>query len=123
MTETQVMNGRNSRKPLAAAGVDGARGTLVRPARVDVAVIGAGQVGLAIGYFEAAITAEVGGLSGVTAVAVDVHGKRVMVTGLALDDLAIREAIYDAGYEALWVIEQARPTGYLGGAGSTRRGS
>jgi putative flavoprotein involved in K+ transport len=51
MTETQVMNARNSRKPLAAAGVDGARGTFVRPARVDVAVIGAGQAGLAIGYF------------------------------------------------------------------------
>jgi putative flavoprotein involved in K+ transport len=45
------MNGRNSRKPLAAAGVDGARGTSARPARVDVAVIGAGQAGLAIGYF------------------------------------------------------------------------
>lgn len=51
MTETQVMNGRNSRKPLAAPGVDGARGTSERPARVDVAVIGAGQAGLAIGYF------------------------------------------------------------------------
>ena len=51
MTETQVMNGRNSRKPLAAPGVDGPRGTSERPARVDVAVIGAGQAGLAIGYF------------------------------------------------------------------------
>ena len=51
MTETQVMNGRNSRKPLAAPGLDGARGTSARPARVDVAVIGAGQAGLAIGYF------------------------------------------------------------------------
>ena len=51
MKETQVMNGRNSRKPLAAPGVDGPRGTSERPARVDVAVIGAGQAGLAIGYF------------------------------------------------------------------------
>ena len=51
MTETQVMNGRNSRKPLAAPRVDGARGTSARPERVDVAVIGAGQAGLAIGYF------------------------------------------------------------------------
>lgn len=51
MTETHVMNGRNPRKPLAAAGVDGALGTPARPAHVDVAVIGAGQAGLAIGYF------------------------------------------------------------------------
>ena len=51
MTETQVMNGRNSRKPLAAPGVDGAQGTSARPARVDVAVIGAGQAGLAIAVF------------------------------------------------------------------------
>lgn len=51
MTETHVMNGRNPRKPLAAPGVDGALGTPARPAHVDVAVIGAGQAGLAIGYF------------------------------------------------------------------------
>jgi putative flavoprotein involved in K+ transport len=49
MTETQVMNGR-TREPRAAAGVDEARGTS-EPARVEVAVIGAGQAGLAIGYF------------------------------------------------------------------------
>jgi putative flavoprotein involved in K+ transport len=51
MTETQVMAGPNSPRPLAAPGVDGGRGTSEQQARVEVAVIGAGQAGLAIGYF------------------------------------------------------------------------
>ncbi len=53
------------------------------------------------GHCRAAITAEVGTLSGVTSVEVDLDGKRVTVSGPALDDRAIRAAIYDAGYDAL----------------------
>ena len=44
-------------------------------------------------------------------------------SGLFRDDFAIREAIYEAGYEAFCVVERAPTAGYLGGAGSTRRGS
>jgi putative flavoprotein involved in K+ transport len=51
MTEIKVMNARNSLEPLAAPRGDEAAATSSRPARVDVAVIGAGQAGLAIGYF------------------------------------------------------------------------
>jgi len=47
----------------------------------------------------------------------------VAVRGLVRDDFAIREAIYEAGYEAFCVIEQAPTAGYLGAVGSTRRGS
>jgi copper chaperone len=53
------------------------------------------------GHCRAAIAAEIGILGGVSFVEVDLDGQRVTVTGPALDDGAIRAAIYDAGYEAL----------------------
>jgi copper ion binding protein len=46
-----------------------------------------------------AITSEVTGVPGVTAVAVDLEAGTVSITGEALDDAAIRAAIDEAGYE------------------------
>ena len=47
----------------------------------------------------AAISKEVGAVSGVRAVTVDLAAKRVAVTGDGLDDAAIRAAIDEAGYD------------------------
>jgi multidrug resistance efflux pump len=56
-------------------------------------------------------------------VEVDLEEQRVTVAGSVLDDLAIRAAIYEAGYDAArCVVEQAPTAGYVG-AGSTREGS
>ena len=52
------------------------------------------------GHCRAAIVAEVGSLDGVTSVEVDLEEQRVTVRGPALDDHAIRAAIYEAGYDA-----------------------
>lgn len=46
-----------------------------------------------------AISGEVGGLEGVSAVDVDLAAKTVTVQGDPLDDAAIRAAIDEAGYE------------------------
>lgn len=45
--------------------------------------------------------AEVSAVPGVDSVDVDLDAHRVAVSGDALDDGAIREAIYDVGYEAI----------------------
>jgi copper chaperone len=74
------------------------------------------------GHCRAAITAEVGRLSGVTSVEVDLEEQRVTVAGSALDDVAIRRAIYEAGYDARCAVEHP-PTGGYVGVGSTREGS
>jgi copper chaperone len=50
-------------------------------------------------HCRAAITAEVGAVPGVEAVAVDLDAKRVTVSGGPLDDLALRAAIDEAGYD------------------------
>ena len=55
---------------------------------------------ISTGHCRAAITAEVGALTGVEAVDVDFETKLVRVTGPALDDAAIRQAIREAGYTA-----------------------
>lgn len=46
-----------------------------------------------------AISAEVGGVEGVTGVEVDLDTKLVTVRGHGLDDAALREAIDEAGYD------------------------
>lgn len=46
-----------------------------------------------------AITAEVSGVTGVAAVAVDLAAGTVAVTGSGLDDTALQAAIDEAGYE------------------------
>jgi copper chaperone CopZ len=50
-------------------------------------------------HCRSAITAEVGAVPGVEAVAVDLDAKRVTVSGSALDDDALRAAIDEAGYD------------------------
>jgi copper chaperone len=56
--------------------------------------------GMHCGHCEAAVKEEVSEVRGVESVAVDLETKRVEVSGEALDDAAIREAIEEAGYEA-----------------------
>ena len=56
--------------------------------------------GMHCGHCEAAVKDEVSSVAGVESVVVDLEKKRVEVSGEALDDAAIREAIEEAGYEA-----------------------
>jgi len=56
--------------------------------------------GMHCGHCEAAVTEEVTAVPGVESVVVELDSKRVVVRGDALDDLAIRAAIEEAGYEA-----------------------
>jgi copper chaperone len=50
-------------------------------------------------HCEAAITQEVGAVEGVDTVTVDLERKLVAVTGEGLDDVKLRAAIDEAGYE------------------------
>jgi copper chaperone len=52
------------------------------------------------GQCERAVKEEVSAVAGVSEVAVDLETKIVTVTGSALDDMAVRAAIEEAGYEA-----------------------
>ena len=56
--------------------------------------------GMTCGHCEAAVKGEVGKVSGVAGVAVDLGTKIVTVTGDALDTAAIVAAIDEAGFEA-----------------------
>lgn len=56
--------------------------------------------GISTGHCLAAIEAEVRALAGAAAVEVDLDAQLVTVAGTGLNDLAIRKAIYEAGYEA-----------------------
>ncbi|MGN6605485.1 MAG: heavy-metal-associated domain-containing protein [Jatrophihabitans sp.] len=55
--------------------------------------------GISCGHCRTAITAEVSGVSGVSAVDVDLAGKVVTVTGAGVQDAAVRDAIDEAGYD------------------------
>jgi len=55
--------------------------------------------GMSCSHCEAAVKLEILAVSGVNAVVVDLETKRVEVTGVDLDDGAIRLAIEKAGYE------------------------
>ena len=55
--------------------------------------------GVSCGHCRAAITAEVEKLEGVSSVDVDLDAKRVAVSGAELDDVAVRAAIDEAGYD------------------------
>ena len=55
---------------------------------------------ISTGHCRAAITAEIGALNGVESIDADLATKLVRVTGSALDDAAIRQAIHEAGYVA-----------------------
>ena len=56
--------------------------------------------GMSCGHCVAAVTDEVRLLEGVSDVSIDLDSKAVVVTGNGLDDVAIRAAIVEAGYEA-----------------------
>jgi copper chaperone CopZ len=56
--------------------------------------------GMHCGHCERAVNEEVSALPGVASVVVDLESKRVEVKGSDLDDVAIRAAIEEAGYEA-----------------------
>jgi copper chaperone len=55
--------------------------------------------GVSCGHCREAITAEVSGVAGVSAVDVDLAGKVVTVTGAGVDDASVRDAIDEAGYD------------------------
>jgi copper chaperone len=55
--------------------------------------------GMTCGHCRAAVTEELTGVAGVEAVAVDLDTKLVEITGRDLDDVALRAAIDEAGYE------------------------
>jgi copper chaperone len=55
--------------------------------------------GMTCGHCEAAVASEVGKVSGVASVAVDLGTKIVTVTGDGIDRAAIAAAIDEAGYE------------------------
>jgi copper chaperone len=55
---------------------------------------------MSCGHCVNAITTEVKLLAGITDVAIDLDTKVVLVTGIQLNDVAIREAISEAGFEA-----------------------
>jgi copper chaperone len=56
--------------------------------------------GMHCGHCKAAVSEEVQAVSGVDTVDVDLDTKLVTVQGTALDDVALRAAIEEAGYEA-----------------------
>jgi copper chaperone CopZ len=55
--------------------------------------------GMHCDHCQAAVTAELEGVAGVESVEVDLDSKLVTVTGVALDDGALRAAIAETGYE------------------------
>lgn len=55
--------------------------------------------GMHCGHCKAAVSRELTGVKGVTAVEVDLARKHVTVSGNGLDDAALRAAIDEAGYE------------------------
>jgi copper chaperone CopZ len=55
--------------------------------------------GISCAHCRTAITDEVTGVAGVSAVDVDLEGKVVTVTGAGVDDAAVRDAIDEAGYD------------------------
>jgi copper chaperone CopZ len=55
--------------------------------------------GVHCAHCEAAIKREVGGVEGVERVDVDLETKAVTISGSALDDARLREAIDEAGYD------------------------
>ena len=55
--------------------------------------------GISCGHCRTAITSEVSGVPGVSAVDVDLAGKVVTVSGTGVDDAAVRDAIDEAGYD------------------------
>jgi copper chaperone CopZ len=57
--------------------------------------------GMTCDHCKKAVSTELGSVSGVTEVGVDLKTKLVRVSGESLDDAVLRAAIQEAGYEAL----------------------
>ena len=57
--------------------------------------------GMTCDHCKKAVSTELGSVSGVTEVDVDLKTKLVRVSGEGLDDAALRAAIQEAGYEAV----------------------
>ncbi len=57
--------------------------------------------GMTCDHCEHAVSSELGAVTGVAGVEVDLDTKLVSVTGEGLDDQALRAAIEEAGYEAV----------------------
>ena len=55
--------------------------------------------GVHCAHCQAAIKQEVGGVEGVDQVEVDLDTKKVTISGSALDDARLRDAIDEAGYD------------------------
>ncbi|MBR8744227.1 heavy-metal-associated domain-containing protein [Nocardiopsis sp. MG754419] len=56
--------------------------------------------GMTCGHCVASVTEEVGAVTGITGLQVDLEAKKVTVTGEGeIDDAAVRAAIDEAGYE------------------------
>lgn len=59
-----------------------------------------GVLGMSCGHCSAAVTEALSGLPGVTAVEIDLAGKRALVTSDApLETTAVRDAVENAGYQ------------------------
>ena len=56
--------------------------------------------GMHCGHCKAAVSGELAAVRGVESVDVDLDAKLVTVTGESLDDVVLRAAIEEAGYEA-----------------------
>lgn len=56
--------------------------------------------GMSCDHCRSAIENEVSKVGGVTQVDIDLETKQVVVRGAGLDDVAVRDAIDEAGYEA-----------------------
>ncbi len=54
--------------------------------------------GMTCGHCRAAVAEEVGGISGVTGVEVDLESGRLSVRGDGVDDAAVAAAVAEAGY-------------------------
>lgn len=55
--------------------------------------------GMSCEHCERAVCAELGAVPGVESVSIDLERKLVTVTGEPLDDVALRAAVVEAGYE------------------------
>jgi copper chaperone CopZ len=60
--------------------------------------------GMTCGHCAASVTEEVVAVPGVTEVDVDVRSGLVTVRGDSVDDIAVRAAITDAGYEVAEIV-------------------
>ncbi|GHH81470.1 heavy-metal-associated domain-containing protein [Streptomyces capitiformicae] len=63
--------------------------------------------GMTCGHCAASVTEEVVAVTGVTEVDVDVRSGLVTVRGDSVDDIVVRAAITDAGYEVAEIVRLA----------------